>query len=426
METSVTHADPLDELLARHESQTVDEEVAALPDSLRTPFVLRYLAEKSNAEVAEELGISVAAVEGRLKRAKDRLRMRLIRRGVTLAAAVAMLKASRIAAAEVAPELVASTVDVCCAASAGAAAGAAPSSAIQLANQEVIAMKAMLVSKSMVSAFAAACVASLTIGVAIAAMGFQGVGEGAAVALNPDEARVADAGAELSAVVIDPRVVQAAAMEPNTFVAAPRTFFDIKSQTSEAERRIQSRLRAPLQVRGMQYLDTPLEEVINDLQAQYGIPIQLDEAALDRAVIPTDEPISINVQGVSLRSALRLMLRKNDLAYVIQNEVLLITTQDAAANMFDTRVYAVDSRWGFEPEGVEKLLKSVVAPTAWDGGASAEWYPGSLVVRQTFAVHEEITELLLQLDRRAADMQQELNSSDAVLRKQLERRAANE
>ena len=49
------------------------------------------------------------------------------------------------------------------------------------------------------------------------------------------------------------------------------------------------------------------------------------------------------VQGISLRSALRLMLRRIDpeLTYSIQDEVLMITTKEAAAENLVTRVYPV-------------------------------------------------------------------------------------
>ncbi|MGH7193470.1 MAG: hypothetical protein ACREJM_08045, partial [Candidatus Saccharimonadales bacterium] len=52
-------------------------------------------------------------------------------------------------------------------------------------------------------------------------------------------------------------------------------------------------------------------------------------------------PITLDVKGVTLGSALRLMLRELDLKYVIHNEALLITTAQQAATMVEPRVYMV-------------------------------------------------------------------------------------
>ena len=84
-----TEADPFEELARRHEQQLLDEELQQLPESSRAPLVLFYLEKKTQAEIAQIMGLSVDAVEGRLKRAKQELRTRLIRRGVLLSTVVA-------------------------------------------------------------------------------------------------------------------------------------------------------------------------------------------------------------------------------------------------------------------------------------------------------------------------------------------------
>ena len=51
--------------------------------------------------------------------------------------------------------------------------------------------------------------------------------------------------------------------------------------------------------------------------------------------------INLELSGVMLRSALKLMLEPHDLTYVIQDEVMQITTVTKAEEKMSTRVYPV-------------------------------------------------------------------------------------
>jgi hypothetical protein len=91
----------------------------------------------------------------------------------------------------------------------------------------------------------------------------------------------------------------------------------------------------------LDFADQPLEEVIDYLQQRHEIPIQLDGRALSDAGVGTDTPITRSIKGITLRSALKLLLSELDLTYVIRNEVLMITSKTEAENMLSTRVYPV-------------------------------------------------------------------------------------
>jgi RNA polymerase sigma factor (sigma-70 family) len=71
---------------AAEERAIVAEELAALPDKFRSVLVLCTVEGRSNTEAAEALGCPRGTVDSRLAAAKAKLRQRLLRRGVGLAA----------------------------------------------------------------------------------------------------------------------------------------------------------------------------------------------------------------------------------------------------------------------------------------------------------------------------------------------------
>jgi RNA polymerase sigma factor (sigma-70 family) len=69
-------------------------EIDRLPERLRGPFVLCVLEGKTNEEAARLLGVPHGTILSRLSRARERLRQRLVRRGVTAAAVTAATAAA--------------------------------------------------------------------------------------------------------------------------------------------------------------------------------------------------------------------------------------------------------------------------------------------------------------------------------------------
>ena len=61
----------------------IDEELAMLPEHYRLPVILCYLEGLRHEEIAQKLGCPVGTVESRLSRARDQLRGRLTRRGLS-------------------------------------------------------------------------------------------------------------------------------------------------------------------------------------------------------------------------------------------------------------------------------------------------------------------------------------------------------
>jgi len=86
--------------------------------------------------------------------------------------------------------------------------------------------------------------------------------------------------------------------------------------------------------------------------------------------------------GISLRAALRLILRDLDLTYIIQDEVLLITTPEEAECRMTTMLYPVDALLpkkdssGSFPTAAKTLIPLItttVQPYSWEevGGAGS-------------------------------------------------------
>jgi RNA polymerase sigma factor (sigma-70 family) len=68
--------------------EALHDEINRLPERLRAPIVLCYFQGQTYDAAAQQLGTTPVAVRGRLVRARERLRRRLIRRGVAIPAGV--------------------------------------------------------------------------------------------------------------------------------------------------------------------------------------------------------------------------------------------------------------------------------------------------------------------------------------------------
>jgi RNA polymerase sigma factor (sigma-70 family) len=105
----------------------LDEELQRLPEKYRTPLVLSYLQGLTNQNVAAEMHCPIGTVFTRLARGREMLRLRLVRRGVTLSGGVlATVLAEAVPASTLSIELARTTVHAAATFAAGSAAAVAP------------------------------------------------------------------------------------------------------------------------------------------------------------------------------------------------------------------------------------------------------------------------------------------------------------
>ena len=162
-----------------------------------------------------------------------------------------------------------------------------------------------------------------------------------------------------------------------------------------------------------EFSDAPLAEVVAFLAEDRGIPILIDKKALDDVGLSGETTVTLAVREMTLRSALRLVLRELDLAFTVRHEVLLVTTPEEVDDALEIRVYSVaDFLSGTSPatnpleadtqiRSWQDVVERTISPDSWDhvGGAGslapvAAW--GVMVISQSEDVHAQIAALLRQ------------------------------
>ena len=92
----------------------------------------------------------------------------------------------------------------------------------------------------------------------------------------------------------------------------------------------------------VEFFDTPLADAVDYLETLHGVNIEIDKTALDELAIGTDTVVADRtLSGISLKSALKLILGDLGMTYVVEDGYLQITTPDKAAGKLVTKVYPV-------------------------------------------------------------------------------------
>jgi hypothetical protein len=114
---------------------------------------------------------------------------------------------------------------------------------------------------------------------------------------------------------------------------------DLRSE-SKSEQKISEALDQPVE---FTIEPQTLRDAIDFIAARYQIPIVIDQKALDDANVDATTEVKASFPGIKLRNLLKLLLEplSAPLTYVIEDEVLKITTVEKANEKLSIRMYPV-------------------------------------------------------------------------------------
>jgi hypothetical protein len=211
--------------------------------------------------------------------------------------------------------------------------------------------------------------------------------------------------------------VDKSAILPNGDVEFPRNWKELsllrskKSQLTKTERAILKALDARISV---DVTDQRFGGMIDYFQKKMGQTILLDKPSLDDLGInPESTTISLHLEKVSTRTALKKMLADLGLTYIVKDELIFVTTPTKAKDYMTTRTYYVgdlvpqyDMRFGPSLGQLQamqtitqlvNMIQNNIDKESWEangkeGGGTIVFSPAtmSLIVKQSAEVHYKV------------------------------------
>ncbi len=168
---------------------------------------------------------------------------------------------------------------------------------------------------------------------------------------------------------------------------------DISRRMSPAEIEIRQALDKPVEV---SFTNRPLAEVIDTLSKMVNVNMHLDPRGLHAEGVTTNTPVSLNLaRPISLKSSLNMILEQLHLSYVIQNEVLVITSQQTRDSNLINKVYNVADLVipipNFTPSYNMGLPSAIQSAYQMQGYGGAFGSTGGSSMPLTFAANEQPT-----------------------------------
>lgn len=167
------------------------------------------------------------------------------------------------------------------------------------------------------------------------------------------------------------------------------------SHGSEANDRIVASLDQEI---SLALIETPVSEAVATISRDLGIPIVIDRRSLEEIGLTEDAPINIDLKNVSARAYLRLALRDLDMTYVVRDEVLMITTEEAAMLHSKLLMYPLPQEMNVHAEDIMRAIQTTVSPELWTPGqASISSIGDILVISAPQIIHDQVEDFLKKL-----------------------------
>ncbi|HTI49567.1 MAG TPA: hypothetical protein VL475_01395, partial [Planctomycetaceae bacterium] len=180
--------------------------------------------------------------------------------------------------------------------------------------------------------------------------------------------------------------------------APPMKDLRLTDEKDSAEDQIEDALSKSTEVN---FSELPLEEALSLLKQQHHLDLWIDRHALKEAEIALDDPVTLQLSGIRLESILNLLLEPLDLDWLIQDEVLKITTKARAAALAETRTFKIQELLdaGHTVEELMDAIVKCVEPDSWTdagGVGTISHSSGVLICRQSQRVQIAVAVLLLE------------------------------
>lgn len=195
-------------------------------------------------------------------------------------------------------------------------------------------------------------------------------------------------------------------------------------QKTEREKEVERALEKNI---SLHFEKTKLEEIFRHITGVAKINVVLDNMGLEEEGLTSDTPVTIDVEDITLESALGVLLKPLNLDYKIEDEVLKITSRMRKQGPLQTRTYPIAEllKEKNDSDTLIDILETQIDPNSWakyGGPASLHPYTStrSLVVRQTKENHEKIAKLiklLKELKRDDSDAKKEKAKAESVKKK---------
>jgi type II secretory pathway component GspD/PulD (secretin) len=82
----------------------------------------------------------------------------------------------------------------------------------------------------------------------------------------------------------------------------------------------------------LRFHEEPLAKAVQFLSDALGLPIDIDREALDEEGVTPDTPVTLDIENIPADDAMDLLLCQLNLAWVVADDTLVITSQLQAGN----------------------------------------------------------------------------------------------